>query len=460
MQVKKITAANMQQALREVTQQLGPDAAIISTRKVAQGMEVVAALNYQSDVSAKQIEAQLNQQQPTQAASKHKTTSKPNAELEAWLNKIKHTSTPKQAAQAIDKHPPKEAGKSTDKPQPQAPFYPSSEAQTDPSHTVLTAQSESYNQLLIKMNEEMQSLKKHIERQQNHVATNSAWDNQPPMNWQQSQLLMRCRDAGIEPEWAEPLVLSTTPHQDIEQAWKALLQQLQKDLPIEQSKLLSEGGCYAFVGATGAGKTTTIGKLAAQFAMRHGADKVTLVTLDQYRVAAHEQLKAFARIMGIQLVIINDAPSLKEIVQQRSKKQLILIDSAGLSPQSPHFSQQLSMLNAVKGCLETLLVLPLTNQARCLQENFEHYKKLKPSGCVLTKLDESFSLGAALSVATLAELPITFITDGPQIPDDIHQPEAKKLVQLTEQMAKMAQTRWQIARSKQIDNHKGHSINA
>ncbi len=452
MKVKKITADNMQQALREVTQQLGPDAAIISTRKVANGMEVVAALDYQAGTSREQINALLKAQQ-TPAASKPATTAtgKPNLELEAWLNKIKQAPINQQPRQTSGhKETPPTATKTTTKAPVAAPVL--QQQNNISKDEPLSENSESYNDLLIKMNDEMQTLKKYLSNQKTYHGDGNAWDNQTPLSWQQSQLLARCHDAGIEKQWAEPLVLSISDTDNLEQAWKSCLQKIQQDIPIQHSTLLTKGGCFAFVGATGAGKTTTIGKLAAQFAMRHGADKVTLVTLDQYRVAAHEQLKAFARIMGIKLEVINQAQALQEVIENHTENHLILIDSAGLSPQSPHFSQQLSMLNSVKDRLDTFLVLPLTNQARCLQENFEHYKKLKPNGCVLTKLDESFSLGAALSVATLAELPVTFITDGPQIPDDIHQPEAKKLVQLTEQMAKMAQTRWQIARNKQSNN--------
>lgn len=448
MKVKKIIAANMQQALREVTEQLGADAAILSTRKVANGMEVVAALNYQSqnNVSQAEITRQLNlqsQQEMQQKQIAQKTSPKPNAELEAWLNKVKQAKPELQKSEPVAKAPkPKPAGKEVT----QKISTQSKEAKP----AGLTQNPDQYKKILVEMSDEMQELKKHMLKQQAYpVAEMDAWSQQAPLSWQQTQLVNRCRDMGIEREWAEHLVANIDDSNELESSWKETLNNLEKDVPIQYSKLLLEGGRYAFVGPTGAGKTTTIGKLAAQFAMRHGADSIALITLDQYRVAAHEQLKAFARIMGVELIIANSADDLQKALKQQIDKKLILIDSAGLSPQNPHFSQQLSMLNSVKESLNTLLVLPLTNQARCLQENYERYKKLKLNGCVFTKLDECFSLGAALSVSALAELPITFVTDGPQIPDDVHQPEANKLVQLAEQMAKMSRTRWQAARAKQ-----------
>jgi flagellar biosynthesis protein FlhF len=103
------------------------------------------------------------------------------------------------------------------------------------------------------------------------------------------------------------------------------------------------------------------------------------------------------------------------------------------------------MLKQAGAGLSKLLVLPLTSQGRCLQENFEHFKAAGLSGCIFTKLDECFSLGPGMSIAALGHLPVTLVTDGPHIPDDLHYPDAMRLVNLAEQMARMARTRWQAA---------------
>jgi flagellar biosynthesis protein FlhF len=103
------------------------------------------------------------------------------------------------------------------------------------------------------------------------------------------------------------------------------------------------------------------------------------------------------------------------------------------------------MLKGAGSRVRSLLALPLTSQARCLQENYEHFKPAGIDGCIFTKLDECFSLGQAMSIAAVTRLPIHMVTDGPHIPDDIHFPNAKKMVRLAEQMARMAQTRWQTS---------------
>ncbi|MGB1092626.1 MAG: hypothetical protein ACPGYX_10900, partial [Oceanobacter sp.] len=168
-------------------------------------------------------------------------------------------------------------------------------------------------------------------------------------------------------------------------------------------------------------------------------------------------------ILGIDLLSVAPGERLDEALNKLGKKKLILVDTAGLASQDPSFSIQLSMLKRASrqkypaGKLRTLLVLPLTNQARCLQENYEHYQSASLAGCIFTKLDECFSLGPAMSIAAIARLPVVLIADGPHIPDDLHYPDAAKLVKLAEQMARMARTRWQAAEAMANSNRQANS---
>ncbi|TNC91216.1 MAG: flagellar biosynthesis protein FlhF, partial [Thalassolituus sp.] len=190
----------------------------------------------------------------------------------------------------------------------------------------------------------------------------------------------------------------------------------------------------------------------ARFVLRHGPESVAFITLDNYRVAAHDQLRTFSRILGVDLKVVKQGDDLAKAIESVRDKKLVLIDSAGLASQDPHFSVQLSMLKQAGAGITKLLVLPLTSQARCLQENYEHFKGAGLNGCVFTKMDECFSLGAGMSVAALTRLPVTLVTDGPHIPDDLHYPDAARLVNLAEQMARMARTRWQAAEAMSMAN--------
>jgi flagellar biosynthesis protein FlhF len=441
MKVKRFTAANMQQALRNVSQELGADAVILSSRKTDHGIEVVAALDYHSgnDQDNAEVERQLRLQQELEAAKA--ASREPQAvtkrdekreEREAWASQADVSSREGLAAVL--------AGLKDGE-------IPSPATREDMRRRESDRDESWYSNALAQMSGELKELKNWMVSHQG-----SAWDNERPMTWQQSQLWQRCQDVGLEPAWADRVTSRIDGALPMDEAWAAALNLIASDLPIAPTGLLDRGGLYALVGPTGAGKTTTIGKLAAQFVIRHGADAVALVTLDNYRVAAHDQLRTFSRLLGVEMHVVAAGGDLAKTIDGLKNKKLILVDTAGLASQDPHFGVQLTMLKQAGPRLKKLLVLPLTSQGRCLQENYEHYKAAGLVGCVFTKLDECFSLGPALSVSALTHLPVTLVTDGPHIPDDVHYPDADKLVKLAEQMARMARTRWQAAEAMNFAN--------
>lgn len=433
MKVKRFTAANMQTALRQVTAQLGAEAVIISTKNVSEGIEVVAAIDYQPHNAAIEIERQLRLQQELELSRKQllQADSHPrdirmehalqadvstHEGLVAALNKIKN---------------------------PYAADVPTRKATR--AHTP-AAVKDSYQQTLAQVQGELETLKnlmiKHVKSATEPVASTTL----------AAQLRAFCQELGVASAWTNQLI-SRTKSNNITQASKEVLQAMAEELPVSLYKIFERGGMFALVGPTGAGKTTTLGKVAAQFVMRHGASSVALVTLDNYRVAAHDQLRSFARILGVELHIVPPQGDVNALLNKLSHKKLVLVDSAGLVKSDQHFATQLAMLRRTEKKLKKLLVLPLTSHSEGLQENYNSFKLVGLSGCVFTKLDECFNLGAALSIATLARLPITLITDGPHIPDDIHYPNAAKLIQQAQQMAQMAQARRQAKQDVHARTH-------
>lgn len=461
MKAKRFTAANMQTALRLVSQELGPDAVIVSSRKTAEGMEVVAALDYHSQSAAPELERQLQLQQELEQAKTRQQQRTParTEQRAARLQQAREADVGSQAslAEVLRGFKNDQLTSAAGKSRAAAVAQPQSQPQSQPRRVASPVQEERplarpqpaavsevndtglYNHALEQMQGQLRELKDWM------VSHNgSPWDTRRPLTWQQSQMWARCQDLGLEPAWADDIAARVTSS-DLDQAWQQVLTMLQDDIPVASTQVLERGGMVALVGPTGAGKTTTIGKIAAQFVMRHGAGSVALVTLDNYRVAAHDQLRSFSRILGVPLHVLPVQGDLNKLLDTLKDKKLVLVDSAGLSSRDQHFDVQLAMLKQAGSRLKKLLVLPLTSQGRCLQENYELFKPAGLSGCVFTKLDECFSLGAAMSVAALTRLPVTLVTDGPHIPDDIHYPEAAKLVRLAEQMARMARTRWQAA---------------
>lgn len=437
MKVKRFTAANMQAALRLVSQELGADAVILSTKKVAQGIEVVAALDYSAQVSKHEIERQLQLQSETEAM---RPVARPSVDSSARLQAARNADVSSHAGLVSALNNLKNGRTGAARPAPtRAPENKAPVVNLADKRQESGINTELYNHALQQVQGELRDLKDWMVSQKG-----SPWDTQRPMTWQQGQLWSRCNDLGLDTAWADSLTARVTAT-DLDAAWQQLLGMMQTDLPIEQTRLLDQGGMIALVGPTGAGKTTTIGKMAAQFVIRNGSKSVALVTLDNYRVAAHDQLRTFARILGVDFHVVPNNGDLNKVLDGLTDKKLVLVDSAGLASQDPHFSTQLSMLKKTGARVKKLLVLPLTSQSRCLQENYEIFKPAGLSGCVMTKLDECFCLGAAMSVAALTRLPINLVTDGPHIPDDIHYPDAAKLIKLAEQMARMARTRWQAS---------------
>ena len=445
MKVKRFMGTNMQQALRLVSQDLGADAVILSSKKVAEGFEVVAALDYQSE-----------QQNPVEVERQ--------LELQRELERAKDMSRERQRARAAGEPLPEFTPVSMpDRAGAQLSTRPSStpvleDGKEQSSRPSASSNDSQYHQMMERMSGELSELK-------NWMVSHggSAWDTGRPITWKQSQLWQRCQDVGLEPSWSDRIVSQVTEQNDMGRAWKQVLRQMAVDLPVAKQGSLDKGGVFALVGPTGAGKTTTIGKLAARFVIQHGADAVALVSIDSYRVAAHDQLRSVARILGVELHTVapgEDLAATLETLTGKKKKRLVLVDTAGLASQDPSFQGQLSMLKQActrKGSgprMRCLLTLPLTSQGRCLQENYEHFKPAGLAGCIFTKLDECFSLGPAMSVAALTRLPLVMIADGPKIPDDLHYPDAGKLVRLAEQMARMARTRWQAAEAMSLANRR------
>jgi len=182
----------------------------------------------------------------------------------------------------------------------------------------------------------------------------------------------------------------------------------------------------AVLGGTGVGKTTTIAKLAAHYARRHGPQAVALINADQYRIGASDQLRRFARLIGVPVFDVHGTDDLKHRLAQLHERALVLVDTAGIAERDVRFAEQKALLEGAE--LDCYLALSLNAQTAVLARSVSAYAGLKLRGCILTKEDEALSLGGGLSMAVRHGLPVSFVTTGPQVPTDIRMAEAAKLV--------------------------------
>ena len=202
--------------------------------------------------------------------------------------------------------------------------------------------------------------------------------------------------------------------------------ELSKLVRVEGPALMRDGGRVAVLGGTGVGKTTTIAKLAAHYARRHGPQAVALINADQYRIGASDQLRCFARLIGVPVFDVCSTDGLRQRLAQLRDRALVLVDTAGIAERDVRFKDQKALLEGAE--LDCYLALSLNAQSAVLARGVSAYAGLRLRGCILTKEDEAISLGGGLSVAVRHRLPVSFVTTGPQVPADIRIAEAAKLV--------------------------------
>ncbi len=201
---------------------------------------------------------------------------------------------------------------------------------------------------------------------------------------------------------------------------KTLPQSLANLLDNQGDDIVKKGGVVAFVGPTGVGKTTTIAKLAARYASYHGSEHVGLITTDHYRIGAFEQLATYGKIMGCPVRQVHDINELEQVLYQFRNRKLILIDTAGMGQRDLRLFQQLDNLTANSRLpIRNYLVMAATGQRKVLEEAVAQFARIVLSGVVLTKLDESTSLAPALSVLIQSGLPLSYVTDGQRVPEDM-----------------------------------------
>lgn len=185
----------------------------------------------------------------------------------------------------------------------------------------------------------------------------------------------------------------------------------------------------ALVGPTGVGKTTTIAKLAANFRLRDGI-KMGLVTVDTYRIAAVEQLRTYAEIIDLPMKVVASPSELRRALDEFAGLDLVLIDTAGRSPKDDLKIQELKSLLGDAQIDEIHLVLSTIASAKTLEATAKKFSAVNLSSMILTKLDEVDGLGTVLSTQQAIGLPISYVTTGQDVPDDIEPAEAERLANL------------------------------
>jgi len=278
---------------------------------------------------------------------------------------------------------------------------------------------------IAQMREELQMLR---ELMQNQLA-GLAWNARAQQSPMKVKLLGECVNYSIPHEFADKLLDRIQDNTSYAQAWKALCFEFSVSIPVADDNILNTSGIHVFLGPTGVGKTTTIAKIAARYVLRNGPSQIGLITTDSYRIAAHEQLIAYGKILGIEVRLADSEEELANVLTRFRGKKLILIDTAGTSQRDQRIEQQLALFKSIPEKAYSHLVLSTTSHQRSIEETINRYKPFHLSSCLLTKLDEATTLAPVLVAISEQQIPISYLTDGQRVPEDLRRPNAKQLVE-------------------------------
>jgi flagellar biosynthesis protein FlhF len=242
-----------------------------------------------------------------------------------------------------------------------------------------------------------------------------------------ARVLERLSEMDIAPDVALAIAELTPRRTSLENPDNLPLALLIKHLPIGTDTTTVSGGITALVGPTGAGKTTTIAKMAARWCLRHGSKDIALVSTDAYRIGAREQLMTYARILDVPMYPANSAKELGRLLLRLSNKKLVLIDTAGMGPRDVRLTEQLAALKLGAARARVLLALPAQGEGHALEEIVQAFTRVSPEACILTKVDEAASLGGVLSATIRHRLKIAYICDGQNVPEDMHAAHERRI---------------------------------
>ena len=274
------------------------------------------------------------------------------------------------------------------------------------------------------MAQELQSVKDLIEERFNTLA----WLGQTRQNPLQSNLIVKLIRAGFSPALARSLMERMPPNGGPAESMRWLVQVLERNLRTDagSASIYETGGIFALIGSTGVGKTTTAAKLAALCAQKYGPQSVGLVTLDTYRVGGHEQLRSYGRMLGVVAHLAHDKAALQDLLGLLSGKKMVIIDTTGVAPRDPR-KDDIQQVLGLPG-VQQLLVANAGCHGDTLDEALAAFKHSNCRQAILSKVDEAVKLGPALDALIRHQMVLRGITNGQRVPEDFERAVASELV--------------------------------
>ncbi|MQA20874.1 flagellar biosynthesis protein FlhF [Rugamonas rivuli] len=439
MNVKKFTAPTSREALRKVRESLGPDAVILSNRQADGGVEILALAN---DDAASLAMPAPHSPMADPAPSLDLTTAVPQARADQRLEPRMEprmesrmeprfetnypTPAPTPAPAALPAQPVRRVVASA------ASFASATKAaaaapapatlDVDQIAAMVSAAVASAKQNAAA---EMQNMMGEIRAMRGMMETQLAeisWGTTQAREPQKATVLREMLAAGFSASLARYLIEKLPANRDAADSMRWIKNVLTRNLQTmaNEDALIEQGGVFALVGPTGVGKTTSTAKLAARCVMRHGPDKLALITTDAYRIGAHEQLRIYGKILGVMVHSVKDEADLRIALKELKNKHTVLIDTVGVSQRDQMVTEQVSMLQGAGSDVKRLLCLNATATQETLNEVVRAYQGSGLAGCIMTKLDEAAAIGNVLDVVIRQKLNLFYVSNGQRVPEDLH----------------------------------------
>lgn len=436
MKVRRYFAPDMRTALAAARREQGADVMIIGQRKVDGGLELITADEYDEEILASYtppkpsfravVDDSDEAEAPAQAARKPETASRPaaSASQRSGVKPYVFPQAPANERKPAAAEPAAKPGSVRGQAARAEARANANDSQGRGSGAVRGEPLWTREPIMDQMQQELRSLRGLLQQQ---FAT-LAWSDMRQRNPLGAYLLRRAVGAGVTPRLARELAQSVSATLSFDQGWEKFLGLYSQRLRVSGNELMERGGAAVLVGPTGVGKTTLVCKLAAQFALKHGAREVALITTDSQRIAAHEQLRSFGRIMGIPVRVAAGVEELLPALDAVYDRKLVLVDTAGMGPRDRRIDITLAALRDCAPLVRAFVVASAATPARDLEAIFARYAPVMPAGVMLTKLDDATLLAPALSAAILHQLPVAYVSGGQRIPEDVEVAAASTLV--------------------------------
>jgi flagellar biosynthesis protein FlhF len=408
----KIIAATTTEALKLVREQVGGDALVLSTRDTAEGVEIVA-------ISPEAL-AKMSQRPEAKVAPVASTTANASASNSSNLNNASS------ANNSSSFNAPASAAATGLFKSPGTGYSNNASA---PSFSGSAPEDKRVDKLLAEFSEVKQLLQTHLSAR--------AWDDMQAQSTEKAEALRVLLNAGFSPqlcgEIADQLTAQGPSDAPLMDRLQVLLES--KIQTLDPLSVFDPGGVFAFIGPTGVGKTTAIAKIAARCVLRYGRDQLALLTTDTFRIGAQEQLKVYAKIIGVPVVSLRDSDDLASKLSSMKDRRVILLDTAGVSQRDTQMLEQSQLLLEGAPALKRILVMSSTTDLRTQEDVILMYqmaekneKSRAVTAAIITKTDEAAQIGPVLDCLIRHQLPLMFLANGQRVPEDLHVPNTGYLV--------------------------------